>query len=64
MPLKVESKGRSQAFTFVLIGIGLLWILMYYVSGTGLPLPAFGAFNIAIGFGVMFAGFILTARKR
>ena len=37
---------------------------MYYVSGTGLPLPAFGAFNIAIGFGVMFAGFILTARKR
>ena len=64
LPLKGESKGSSQAVAIVLIGIGLLWILMYYVSGTGLPLPAFGAFNIAIGVGVMFAGFILTARKR
>lgn len=64
LPLKGESKGSPQALALVLIGIGIVWILTYYVSGTGLPLPALGAFNIAAAFAVMFAGFLLTTRKR
>ena len=64
LPVQGESKGKPQALAFVLMGVGLLWILTFYISGAVLPLPGLGAFNILIGFAVMLAGFILTTRKR
>lgn len=64
VPLKRESKGNAQALPIVLIGVGVVWILTYYISGTGFPLPALGPLNIAIGFGIMLVGFVLTAKKR
>jgi hypothetical protein len=36
--------------------------LTYYISGIGWPVPAIGAWNIAVGFGIMFAGFLMTTR--
>jgi hypothetical protein len=47
---------------FGLMLLGLAWILVYYISGTGWPVPAIGAWNIAVGFGVMFVGFLMTTR--
>jgi hypothetical protein len=47
---------------FGLMILGLVWILTYYISGTGWPVPALGPWNIAVGFGVMFAGFLMTTR--
>lgn len=49
-------------FGFMLIG--LVWILTYYVSGGQIPIPGLGALNIAIGFGLMFIGFVMTTRWR
>ena len=49
---------------FGLMLIGLVWILTYYISGTGLPVPSLGPWNIAVGFGIMFAGFLMTTRWR
>jgi Uncharacterised protein family (UPF0233). len=49
---------------FGLMLIGLAWILVYYISGTGLPVPELGAWNIAVGFGIMFVGFLMTTRWR
>lgn len=63
-PLKGESKGSPLALAFVLMGLGLIWTMTYYVSGTGLPIPPLGAFNIAVGFAIMLVGFILISRKR
>jgi hypothetical protein len=47
---------------FGLMLFGLAWILTYYISGTGWPIPAIGAWNIAVGFGIMFIGFLMTTR--
>jgi hypothetical protein len=47
---------------FGLMLAGLVWILAYYISGGQLVISAVGSWNIAIGFGVMFVGFLMTTR--
>jgi len=47
---------------FGLMLLGLAWILTYYISGIGWPIPMIGAWNIAVGFGIMFVGFLMTTR--
>jgi hypothetical protein len=49
---------------FGLMLLGLVWILTYYIVGTGWPIPQIGPWNIAVGFGIMFAGFLMTTRWR
>ncbi|WAB82328.1 cell division protein CrgA [Microcella daejeonensis] len=53
---------KPVMFGFMLIG--LLWIIVYYLSGTSWPVPQFGAWNIMVGFGIMFIGFLMTTRWR
>ena len=44
--------------------IGLLWIVVFYVSGSQYPIPGVGAWNILIGFAIAFVGFLMTTRWR
>ncbi|MHA7984724.1 cell division protein CrgA [Rathayibacter sp. CAU 1779] len=44
--------------------VGLLWIVVFYVSGSQYPIPQLGAWNILIGFGIAFVGFLMTTRWR
>ncbi|WP_029146125.1 cell division protein CrgA [Microbacterium luticocti] len=65
-------RGDSQApnpvwFKPIMIGlmlIGLAWVLVFYLSGSLFPIPGIGAWNLAIGFGIAFAGFLMTTRWR
>ena len=60
-----ESNDNPVWFKPVMFGLmlfGLAWILTYYISGTGWPIPPIGAWNIAVGFGIMFVGFLMTTR--
>ncbi len=41
--------------------VGLLWILVYYVSQALYPLPI-GNANILVGFGLITVGFLMTTR--
>ena len=41
---------------------GLIWIVIFYVSGTSYPIPHIGAWNMVIGFGFIGAGFTLATR--
>jgi hypothetical protein len=67
-----ESKRSSDApnpvwFKPIMFGfmlVGLLWILVYYVSQASWPVPSLGAWNIMVGFGIMFIGFLMTTRWR
>ena len=43
---------------------GLIWIVIFYVSGTSYPVPHIGAWNMLIGFGFIGAGFTLATRWR
>ena len=49
---------------FGLMIVGLAWIIVFYVSGQQYPLPQLGGWNILIGFGILFLGFLMTTRWR
>ena len=49
---------------FGLMLIGLTWIIVFYVSGTTLPIAELGDGNILVGFGILFLGFLMTTRWR
>lgn len=54
-------------FKPIMIGlmlVGLAWVLVFYLSGSVLPIPGVGAWNLVIGFGIAFVGFLMTTRWR
>ncbi|WP_040167937.1 cell division protein CrgA [Microbacterium gorillae] len=44
--------------------IGLAWVITYYLSSEAWPIPGIGAWNLVIGFGIAFIGFLMTMRWR
>ncbi|RLK52211.1 cell division protein CrgA [Microbacterium telephonicum] len=44
--------------------IGLVWVLVFYLSGSRFPIPGIDAWNLVIGFGIAFVGFLMTTRWR
>ncbi len=44
--------------------IGLLWIVVFYVSQTLYPIPGIGAWNMIIGFSFIAVGFSLATKWR
>ncbi|MEI2777935.1 MAG: cell division protein CrgA [Tetrasphaera sp.] len=44
--------------------VGLLWVVVFYVSRQQYPLPSLGRWNLGVGFALMLAGFMMTTRWR
>lgn len=53
---------KPVMFGFMLIG--LVWIIVFYLSQGQLPVPALGSWNIMVGFGIAFIGFLMTTQWR
>lgn len=53
---------KPVMFGFMLLG--LIWIIVFYVSQGVAPVPALGSWNILVGFGIAFIGFLMTTRWR
>ena len=51
---------KPVMFGFMLLG--LIWIVLFYVTSTTLqlPVPALGQANIFVGFGLVLVGFLMT----
>lgn len=49
---------------FGLMLLGLTWIIVFYVSQGTLPVRQLDQWNILVGFGILFAGFLMTTRWR
>lgn len=49
---------KPLMFGFLILGF--LWIIVYYLSQGRLPIQELGAWNIAVGFGIAFIGFLMT----
>lgn len=51
---------KPVMFGFMLLG--LVWIIVYYITSTTieLPIPALGQANLFVGFGLVLAGFFMT----
>lgn len=68
----VERRGGDDApnpvwfkpIMFGLMLIGLAWIIVFYVSGSTLPVESLGDGNILVGFGILFVGFLMTTQWR
>jgi hypothetical protein len=46
-----------------LLIVGLTWVVLYYVAASSIGfVSALGAWNVAIGFGFMFAGLMVATR--
>ena len=44
--------------------VGLVWLVIYYFSGTLYPIPGIGWGNMAIGIALMMVGFLMTLKWR
>ena len=51
---------KPLMFGFMLLG--LAWIIVFYISQAALPIGAIGQWNILVGFGIAFIGFLMTTR--
>jgi hypothetical protein len=49
---------------FGLMLLGLAWIIVFYVSQGTLPVQQLDQWNILVGFGILFVGFLMTTRWR
>ena len=47
-----------------LMVVGLLWIVVFYLSGALLPVPGWDNWNLVAGFGLVLVGFAMTTRWR
>lgn len=62
-----ESAPNPVWFKPVMLGfmiIGLVWIIVTYLSNQAWPVPGIGAWNLAVGFGIALIGFLMTTRWR
>jgi hypothetical protein len=60
-------KTNPRWFVPVMLGlmlIGLVWIVVFYVSQQRAPVPQIGSWNLVAGFGFVLAGFMMTTRWR
>jgi uncharacterized membrane protein len=44
--------------------LGLLWIVVFYITQREYPIEAIGNWNMAVGFGLIIFGFLLSTRWR
>lgn len=47
-----------------LMVLGLLWIVIFYITAGAWPIGSFGYGNLVAGFGLLLAGFAMTMRWR
>ncbi len=52
------------ATILALFAIGVLYLIVYYVSNAVYPISAFGGWNIFVGFGFIVAGFGMLTQWR
>jgi hypothetical protein len=64
LPSAVESPKWLVPVMLANFLIGLLWIVIFYISSTAYPIPGIGAWNMVVGFGFVGVGFTLATRWR
>ena len=47
-----------------LLLLGLVWLMVYYISGGLYPIPSISWWNMVIGLAIMMVGFLMTLRWR
>jgi hypothetical protein len=45
-----------------LFAVGLIWVVIYYISQGSLPIDAFGNYNLLVGFAFITGGFVMATQ--
>ncbi len=53
-----------RVIMFSLVGLGILWIIVFYLSGNMFPVPSIGSWNIVVGVALMMVGMVMMTRWR
>ena len=64
---KKATMANPPWFVPVMLGlmlVGLLWVVTFYITAGGYPIPGINYWNLIIGFGLMISGFMMTTRWR
>lgn len=60
-------KPSPRWFAPVMVGLmvlGLVWIVVFYLTQQAYPIPGIGLWNLGIGFLIAMVGFMMTTRWR
>lgn len=62
--VKVSSGGSQWVapLMLTLFLLGLIWIVLFYVTNASLPISAIGNWNIVVGFGFIAGGFVVSTQ--
>ena len=44
--------------------VGIVWLILFYVTNSDLPVKSFGNWNLLVGFGFIVAGFGVSTQWR
>lgn len=47
-----------------LMVLGLIWIVVFYITQQAYPIPGINLWNLGIGFGIAMVGFLMTTQWR
>lgn len=61
-PVKVGSPRWLAPLMVALLILGLVWIVVYYVTGAQYPIPGISHGNLLVGFALILAGFGLATQ--
>jgi len=62
-----DSAPNPVWFKPIMLGLmilGLVWVIVFYLSNQQFPIPGIDGWNLVIGFGIAFIGFLMTTRWR
>ena len=60
---KSAVSGRWVAPTMVtLLLLGLVWVVIFYITGGNWPIGSIGSWNIVVGFAFIFGGLMVSTR--
>ncbi|MEI6649575.1 MAG: cell division protein CrgA [Actinomycetes bacterium] len=61
-PVRLDSPSWLAPTMVTAFLVGLIWIVIFYISSTKYPVPSIGAWNMVIGFGFIGTGFMLATK--
>lgn len=61
-PVRVGSPRWLAPLMLACFVLGLLWIVVFYVTSAQFPVPGIGNWNLAAGFGLISVGFLLSTQ--
>nr|WP_218221069.1 cell division protein CrgA [Nesterenkonia sp. Act20] len=63
--LELEDESLPMWYRVTMIGLmilGLLWLIVWYITQGAFPIQSVGGWNVVIGFGIIMIGFFMTMR--